>query len=287
MCNHNIRMNSPHDRPSRDPLILLAQEMKLRGFSKNTVKSYTYYITELIKFASRGSRDIQGKDIRDYLEWLVDEGKSASTVNTAYSSLKFYFEKILYRKFFATLPRVKKKKKLPVVLSVEEVRKLLDNISNIKHHTIVSLLYGCGLRVSEVVNIKMYDIDIERVMLHIRSGKGQKDRCVPLPQKLISILCKQSKLKLATDFLFTNGRNSKLTTATVQKIIKNAVKKTCISKHVSPHTLRHTFATHLLENGTSIRYIQKLLGHARMETTQTYVHVASHNLLNITSPLDV
>ena len=183
------------------------------------------------------------------------------------------------------LPRAKNKKRLPVVLSKQEINRMLDVTTNPKHHCIISLLYGSGLRVSEVINIKMLDIDLDRRMLRVFKGKGDKDRYVMLPQKLESILKKQTQIKQARDYLFTNNRNTKMTTRSIDKIVKHAAQLAGINKNVSSHTLRHSFATHLLENGTDIRYIQELLGHARLETTQIYTKVTNSSLKMIKSPL--
>lgn len=273
--------------PSKDPIEQLKQEMKLRGFSQKTIKSYIYYINEVLRFASVGPREIKAQNIKDYLEFLAVSGKSSSTLNTAYSALKFYFESVMKRSFFVSLPRSKNKKRLPVVLSQSEVMRMLEVIKNPKHHCIVSIMYGCGLRVSEVVNIKMLDIDLNRKMLRVYRGKGDKDRYVVLPEKLLSVLKKQINLKNKNDFLFTNFQNGKMSTRSIDKIVKSSARLSGINKNVSCHTLRHSFATHLLENGTDIRYIQALLGHARLETTQVYTHVANNSLAQIKSPLDI
>jgi len=275
-----------HYRPSRDPMLLLKQEMKLRGFSKKTVKSYLYYIEDCLRFAQADPKSIRQKDLRDYLEYLVDRGLSSSTLNLAYSALFFYFDKILHRKFFLHLPRAKQRKSLPVVLSKREIDKMLSVTSNPKHHCIISLLYGTGLRVGELVRVKMVDIDLDRMMLRVYQGKGRKDRFVILPKKLVPILSGQFKFKDLNEYLFTNGRGGCLTEASIQKVVASAAQKARINKKVTPHTLRHSFATHLLEAGTDIRYIQELLGHARLQTTQIYTKVALNNLVDINSPLD-
>ncbi|MDD5043701.1 MAG: tyrosine-type recombinase/integrase [Patescibacteria group bacterium] len=276
-----------HYRPSRDPIILLKQEMKLRGFSDKTIKSYIHYINDCLRFAGTDPRSASQKDVRAYLEYLADENLSASTINTAYSALLFYFGKILNRNFFVKIPRIKKEKHLPVVLSHEEINRMIGLSVNPKHRCILSLLYGTGVRVSELTHIKMCDIDLDRMVLRIYQGKGKKDRLTILPATLKKILSQQQGLKTSEDFLFTNGRGGRLTEASIQKIVALAAAKAGIGKTVSPHTLRHSFATHLLENGTDIRYIQELLGHAKLQTTQIYTHVASNNIKNITSPPDL
>lgn len=280
-------MNQSHYYPSQDPMVKLRQEMKLRNFSQKTIKSYLYYISDCLKKSNKQARAVTGGDIRNYLENLVSFGMSSSTLNSAYSALKFYFETILRRKFFFNIPRSKKEKHLPTVLSKEEIAKILSVVQNPKHRCIVALLYGTGLRVSELTHIKMCDIDLSRGLIRVFQGKGKKDRLTLLPESLKEVLSKQSKLKTPDDFLFTNGRGGRLTEASIQKIVAHAAVEAGIGKTVSPHTLRHSFATHLLENGTDIRYIQELLGHAKLQTTQIYTHVASSNLKNIKSPLDV
>ncbi len=264
----------------------LAQEMKLRKFSQSTVKSYTYYITRCLRMAGKSPRTITTADIRDYLEYAADQGASASTLNTTYSALKFYFETILKRKFFVSIPRAKTPKRLPTVLSKNEVHRMITSTANPKHRCIVSLLYGTGLRVSELVRLKIQDIDFDRDTAHIVQSKGGKDRVVTLPKTLKVTLLKQKQIKQPTDFLFTNGQNKRLTTKTIQNVIAAAAKRANIVKSVTPHTLRHSFATHLLESGVDIRYIQKLLGHARLETTQIYTHVAQEALARLPNPLD-
>ena len=163
---------------------------------------------------------------------------------------------------------------------------MIQQTHNIKHKTMIQLLYGCGLRVQELCNVRVSDIDMGRNVLKVSQGKGKKDRIVSLPVQLKNILSQQVQIKLPLDFLFTSVRKGKLHTRTVQKIVSHAAKKAKILKHVTPHTLRHSFATHLLEDGVDIRYIQALLGHKKLETTQIYTHVANNQLKHIVSPLD-
>lgn len=279
-------MNSQYYRPSRDPMRLLEQEMALRNLSPRTRKTYLGFVEEFLRFAEASPKEVSSSDIRTYLEWLANQGKAASTLNTAYSALQFYFQNILHRKFFTNIPRAKGGKKLPTILSKTEVKKMIEVTQNLKHRTIISLLYGAGLRVGEVVRLRMNAIDFDRNIIHVVQSKGAKDRITLLPQELKAILLIQRDLKDTNDFLFTNGRGGRLTEATVQKIVSHAAVKADIGKTVSPHTLRHSFATHLLEAGTDIRYIQSLLGHAKLETTQIYTHVAQSALQGIVSPLD-
>jgi site-specific recombinase XerD len=164
---------------------------------------------------------------------------------------------------------------------------MLEKTTNPKHNFLISLMYSAGLRVSETMKIKMRDFDLDRRMIVVHQGKGQKDRCTLLSEKLIPVLKKQLSLKKSSDYLFTGaGGKGHLTSESAEKIIKKAAESASITKKVSCHCLRHSFATHLLETGTNIRYIQELLGHTRLETTQIYTKVANNNLQNIKSPLE-
>ncbi|MFA5029338.1 MAG: site-specific tyrosine recombinase/integron integrase, partial [Patescibacteria group bacterium] len=255
------------------------------NYSPKTIKTYLYYNNELLNFCKKCPREIDTQDIKNYLGYLSDT-KSASTLSIAYNAIQFYYREIWKRSFFLNIHQPKKPKYLPAVLSKEEVDKMLGLTKNPKHHSIISLLYGTGIRVGELVRIKMRDVDLDRMMLRVFQGKGKKDRLAILPDKLRKILSIQMKLKGGDEYLFTNGRGQHLTEATIQKIVANSAMLAGIKKAVSPHTLRHSFATHLLEDGVDIRYIQELLGHARLQTTQIYTHVAKSHLSGIRSPLD-
>lgn len=279
-------MNESKYYPSQDPMRKLRQEMTLRNFSPKTIKSYLYYITHLLKLTNKSPREINSGDVRNYLESLA-ENKSASTVNIAHNALKFYFERILKRKFFVNLPRMKKEKYLPVVLSKDEVKRMIEATDNPKHKFLIQFLYSTGMRISEVVKVRMGDVDFDRKMVRVRQGKGKKDRYTLLAGSLLETLEKQSKLKKSDDYLFTGvGGKDHWQVMSAQKVIYQAAVKAGINKKVSAHTLRHSFATHLLEEGTDIRYIQSLLGHARLETTQIYTKVANNILSAIKNPLD-
>lgn len=272
--------------PSQDPMQKLKQEMRLRKFSLRTIKAYLYYITSVLKCASKNPRDISSDDLRAYLEKLANEEKSASTLNIAYSALKFYFEKILRRRFFMNILRAKMPKKIPKVFTKEEVRKILGTIQNVKHKLMLGLMYSSGLRVSEVTNVKVEDFDFQNRLLFIRGAKGAKDRTTILSEKVTGVLKKYICNKNFNDYVFESNQGDKLTERTVQKVFFEALKNSGIKKCASCHSLRHSFATHLLENGTDIRYIQELLGHAKLETTKIYTKVANNNLQKIKNPLD-
>ena len=274
--------------PSKDPVLKFEQEMKLRNFSQKTIKVYSYYIVEILNFANKNPRNIQSQDIRNYLEKLVDQRKSSSTLNIAYSALKLYFEKVLHRRFFVFLPRAKSEKKLPVVFNKKEVKRILETPKNIKHKLILQLIYSAGLRVSELIKIKVSDLDFENNLLFIKQSKGKKDRGTIFSKSLNLALKKYilKNNKTSNDLLFESIRGDKLSVRSIQKIFLSALKKSGINKNAGCHSLRHSFATHLLESGVNLRYIQELLGHKKLETTQIYTKVASNKLREIKNPLD-
>lgn len=284
--NRNLQSGLRSYYPSQDPMLKLKQEMKLRKFSQKTIKSYLYYITSVLKCASKNPKTVNTEDIRKYLEQLSDRKCSSSTLNTAYSALKFYFEKILCRRFFVNIPRAKQAKKLPETLSKEEVRRILGTIQNVKHKLALGFMYSSGLRISEVVNCKVGDLDFGNRMLRVREAKGAKDRTTILSEKICGVLKKYVKNKNAENYVFESERGGKLTERTLQKVFSEALKESGIKRPATCHSLRHSFATHLLESGTGIRYIQELLGHARLETTQIYTKVTNLSLKKIKSPLD-
>ena len=271
----------------RDPLYNLEQELRIRGFSPKTIKSYVLYNKLFLQFTDKSPKLVTNDDIRQYLISLKDKDCANSTLNVALNALKFYYRQILKRKFFFDIKGAKKTNYLPTILSKEEIERMLEKTTNPKHNFLISLMYSAGLRVSETIKIRMCDFDLDRKMIMVRQGKGGKDRCTLLSEKLIPTLQKQLTLKKPNDYLFTGaGGQGHLTAESAEKIVKKAVELAGIAKKVSCHSLRHSFATHLLEAGTSIRYIQELLGHARLETTQIYTRVANTNLQTIKSPLD-
>jgi len=171
--------------PSQDPLIKLKQEMRLRGFSQRTIKSYVYYVGQFLQFSGKSPKTVNTQDIYGFLERLVLQKRSSSTLNLAYSALQFYFGKILWRKFFLKIPRAKQSKKLPVVLSKAELSEILSLVKNIKHQLLLAMAYGGGLRVSEVINLKVADIDLEQNTIHVRQSKGGRDRMTLLSNKIL------------------------------------------------------------------------------------------------------
>ena len=276
-------MEDNHDYNSS--FVTFRQEMSLRGFSQSTVKSYIYYVEDFIRFARKSPKEANSSDIRAYLEKLIKDGRSSSTLNSAYSALYFYFGKVLRRKFFVNIPRTKKEKRLPVVLTKEEILRILGVVMNVKHKLILATMYSSGLRVSEVIDLKVCDLDLESKLLTVRQSKGKKDRTTVVSDKVADVLKKYLVNKDGKSLVFESDLGGKLTTRTVQVIFHEAMKKTGIKKDATCHSLRHSFATHLLESGTDIRYIQELLGHNSLQTTQIYTKVTNYGLKNIKSPL--
>ena len=273
-------------RQERTALYNLERELKIRGLSRRTIESYLLYNRLFLEFADKCPSEITNEDIRRYLESFVDRGCAHSTLNVALNALKFYYGQILQRKFFYGIKGAKKTGYLPIVLSKEEVARMLNLTKNPKHHFLISLMYSAGLRVSEAIKIRMRDFDFDRGLIVVRCGKGGKDRYTLLSEKLMPILKKQMALKKSSDYLFTGAQGKgHLTSESAEKIVKKAAQAANVAKKVSCHTLRHSFATHLLEDGTDIRYIQELLGHKKLETTQIYTKVTSNNLQKIKSPL--
>lgn len=267
----------------------LRKELASRKYSWRTMKLYLHYNEDFLKFVKKAPYEVSNSDVRDYLYHLAEKkDASASTLNIAINALKFYYGEVLKRKFAYEIKRPKKDKKLPVVLSREEVSKILSSISNIKHRAVLMLVYSAGLRVGEVVKLKPEDIDPRRKLIHIRGSKGRKDRYTVLSEVAWESLGKYQEKYKPIKWLFPGARSERhISTRTVQAIFEQAKEKADIRKDVTVHTLRHSFATHLLESGVDLRYIQELLGHKSSKTTEIYTHVSNKSLSKIKSPLDL
>jgi integrase/recombinase XerD len=265
------------------------QKLELKKYSNSTVKSYISCFEDFINhYHDSIIDDLNENDIRQYLQLLIQNKRSNSYINQAINSIKFYYEMVLgMPNRFYSIERPKKEKKLPVVLSKENVRRLIDNSNNIKHRCIISLLYSAGLRRSELLNLKLTDIDSSRMLILVRGAKGNKDRYTLLSVKSLNDLRLYYKQWRPSVYLFESPNGEKYSPNSVWKIVANATIKAGINKRVSPHTLRHSFATHLLEAGTDLRYIQLLLGHSSTKTTEIYTHVAKSSFDSIKNPLDL
>ena len=261
-------------------LVKLKRELEIRSSSSRTVKGYLYSVGKFLEYSD--NKGLNENSVKDYIQ-LNLQNKNPASVRKDLFAIKFFFENVLMRKI--NLPNPKKNSTLPDILTPEEIRKLIESTSNIKHKLIIKFLYGCGLRVSEVTNLKKGDLYFEEELIHIKLAKGKKDRFVKIPGSIISETRALVELN-GGKYLFESNRGGRLTTATIQAILKNASKKAEIKKRVYPHLLRHSYATHLLEAGTDLRIIQKLLGHSDIKTTQIYTHISQASIKNIKSPLD-
>ncbi|HQI05165.1 MAG TPA: site-specific integrase [bacterium] len=262
--------------------------LQLKRYSSNTRKSYiNAFQNFLVFFSHKKIDDLKKNEIQEYLLSQLENGTSSSFQNLQINAIKFYYEKVLGRKReIYDLPRPKKEHKLPAVLSEEEIIKLFKQVSNIKHKAILYLIYSGGLRLSEVVNLKITDIDSKRNLILIRESKGKKDRTTLLSQALLELLRDYYREYKPENYLFEGQKGGQYSVRSVQNIFRMALSKSGIKKHATVHTLRHSFATHLLERGTDLRYIQELLGHANSKTTEIYTHITKKGLDKIVSPLD-
>lgn len=264
---------------------ILHQEMRLRNYSPKTVKAYTRAIRELYRNVKRSLRELSEDDIRKYIMGLHERGLSSQTIALATNAINFLYRDIYKKQKYQLLRHPKRSQKLPTVLTRSEISHILENTTNKRHGTMLALSYGAGLRVGEVISLRIRDIDLEELVLTVRQGKGRKDRRTVLSDKLIDDLRSLMAGRDSKEYLFESNRGGKLTAESAQSIFRNGLKRAGIKKDASFHSLRHSFATHLLENGVDVRYVQELLGHANIRTTQIYTHLTNPALKNIKSPL--
>lgn len=264
------------------------KKLELKKYANNTVKTYVICFEAFINYYSKYDLlEINEGLIRTYLQRLVQEKKSNSYINQSINSIKFYYEIVLgMPNRFYSIERPRKESKLPKVISKEEVKAIINATNNSKHKCIVSLLYSAGLRRSELLNLKLVDIDSKRMLIRVDGGKGNKDRFTLLSESVLKDLRVYFKEYKPRKWLFEGVNCKQYAPTSVVKIIKMACGKANIKRNVTPHVLRHSFATHLLENGTDLRYIQALLGHSSSKTTEIYTHVALNNFNKIKNPLD-
>ena len=283
-------------RPSKQDLLSYRpcpseyiNHLKMKRYSPNTIRTYTDLFEEFINYYPQlDPKEISEKEIISFIRYLVDERQiSASYQNQSINAIKFYYEQVLGgRKKFYFIERPRRERRLPVVLSEQEVVKLFEVTANIKHKCLLMLLYSAGLRISEALHLKINDIDSERMQITIRNAKGNKDRLGLLSEGLLPILREYFRLYDPKEYLFEGINGNQYSGRSAQSVLRQAVSKASIRKRVTLHTLRHSFATHLLENGTDLRYIQTLLGHNSSRTTEIYTHVSTKALGQIKSPLD-
>lgn len=271
-----------------NPSELFIKELRRRRYSERTIITYVYCLEKFLSWCKKPINRITKKDVAAFLELKNKKGFAGNTLNVNLMAIKFYFEEILGRKMWIDIKYSKVPKELPEVLSKEEVKKLIDSTKNLKHVLIISLLYSAGLRVSELVNLKVKDLNLEMKHGFVRNGKGGKDRIFILSDNLIKPLKRliENEFLEDKDYLFKSNRNKKYSLRTIQKIVDNSAKSSGLKRKIHPHTLRHSFATHLIENGYALENVQSLLGHKSPETTMIYTHIASPTLINTRSPLD-
>jgi len=260
-----------------------------KRYSPNTIKTYVSYFRSFAKvFQDTPLESLCTQQINNYLRELIhNQGISPSQQNQRISAIKFYYEQVLGRKkAYYQLSRPKKERKLPNILTVEEVELLLKQCKNLKHKCILMTLYSGGLRRSELINLKIKDIDSERMLIRISQSKGNKDRYTLLSEKLVTLLRTYYKWYKPKYWLFEGQGGGQYSATSIANILKKALKDSHLDKHATPHTLRHSFATHLLEQGINLRYIQEILGHSSTKTTEIYTHVSSRQLTKIQNPLD-
>ncbi|MCU0420613.1 MAG: site-specific integrase [Cyclobacteriaceae bacterium] len=286
-----LERNAP-PRPVADyeyALERVREKLTIKGYAASTQKTYMEQLKLFFRFfQGRRPETVDRAAIEQYQRHLVEKKKvSRSTQNQAVNAIKFFYEIILGGPREVYWPdRPLREFKLPSVLDESEVEAILRQVVNLKHRAILFTIYSAGLRVSEVCRLRVQDVDSKRKLLMIRASKGNADRMTLLSEKLLSVLRSYYRAYRPRSFLFEGAGGAAYSTRSIQKILKDAVRKAGVKKQVSVHTLRHSFATHLLERGTDLRYIQALLGHKSSKTTEIYAHVTKRGMEKITSPLD-
>ena len=270
----------------RDRMI---KDMELKNLSPRTIKTYLHWMKEFTNHYGKSPLQLGDEEIRDFLHYLLKTRKSSqASMNQAYSAMKFFYERTLQREWDGTkIPRSKIPKKLPVVLSQGEVQRIFSVTKNLKHLAAFMILYSGGLRVGELIKLKVSDIDSERMTIRVRHGKGAKDRYTVLGERTLEVIREYWQAYHPIDWLFPGVKDGNYVSAsTIQRAFRDTLDLTHITKKASVHTLRHSFATHLLEQGIDLYYIQRLLGHTSPKTTAVYIHIARKNIAQIKSPID-
>ena len=266
------------------------EHLKLKAYSPNTLRTYSIAFAQLLYLLKNFPvQNLSPERLRSYFLYCHEKLKlSENEIHSRINAVKFYYEQVLHKpKMFIDIPRPKKKQMLPKMLTKAEVKKIFSLAENSKHKLMLQLCYGMGLRVSEVVNLKVADIDSHHKTVRIEQAKGKKDRMVVLPEIILVDLRNYYLQYRPKTFLFEGQYGDAYSVRSLQAVFKNAMNKAGIIKKVGIHGLRHSFATHLLETGTDIRFIQELLGHNSIKTTQIYTHITDVQKWNIKSPLDM
>jgi len=269
----------------KSQLINIAQQkLTIRNYSPRTIASYLSSIRHFADWLLHNSIEcISDETINQYL-YDLQKKRSISSIKQSVAAIKFVFTDVLNKNVPEALNiRFRKEEKIPVVLSEAEIVRLFSAVSNLKHKTILMTVYSAGLRLSETLNLKRSDIDFNRMIITVRQGKG---RNTVLSEALVQQIQKYFRQYNPKEYVFEGRHGKQYSASSVQNIMKRAVKKAGLKKHATVHTLRHSFSTHLLENGTDIRFIQEILGHKRLETTQIYTHISTVAFNRVKSPLD-
>ncbi len=264
------------------------QRLELKRYANNTVKVYVQFFEQFINmYPDRALESLNEVDVRRYLQTLINKNLSTSYLNQAINAIKFYYEGVLgMPNRFYDLERPRKERHLPKVISKEEILDIIAHANNLKHKCIIQLLYSSGLRRSELVQLKLEDIDSKRMLIHVKQAKNKKDRYTLLSTNVLADLRLYCEQWQPSNYLFEGMHGQPYSPVSVLKVVKSAAERAGIRTRVTPHMLRHSFATHLLEAGTDIRQIQVLLGHSSTKTTEIYTHVANHTFTAIKNPLD-
>ena len=282
----NSVFQEPHMTPLRQRFI---EDMQMRGLAPTTQRSYIHYVADFAKFYRASPESLDLEDIREYELYLLHERNlSPESINSFVSAVQFLYQVTLEMPWGKEcFPRVRRADKLPVVLSQDEVSRFFEHVTHLRHRAALMVCYGAGLRISEAVSLKISDIDSQRKVIHVRQGKGGKDRYAMLSPRLLAVLRSYYRAARPKDYLFPSwGPSGHLGCGALTGACTLAAKHSGIPKRITPHTLRHSFATHLLEGGTDSRTIQALLGHSRADTTARYIRVAAHVVAGTPSPLD-
>ncbi|MBI5969382.1 MAG: site-specific integrase [Deltaproteobacteria bacterium] len=268
----------------------MKMDLELKNYSPRTRSCYLTWVRSFALHFRRSPEELGDPEIREYLHHLIQAKKaSQSGISQAYSALKFFYETTLKRDWNGfRIPRVQTGKRLPVVLSEQEIQDIFSATRNLKHRALLMTIYSAGLRVSEVVHLKVSDIDSQRMTIRVQQGKGQKDRYTLLAQRTLEVLREYWKEYRPQGWLFPGKPETEpLSVSAVQRVFEKILLQAGIKKPASVHTLRHSFATHLLEAGTDLYHIQRLLGHTTPKTTAIYLHLSRKNLGGVISPLDL
>ncbi|MES2810825.1 MAG: tyrosine-type recombinase/integrase [Bacteroidota bacterium] len=277
---------NPHNQQELERMV---HQLQLKGYSQSTIRCYTQEFAQFLYFIKDKEADTCNEvEVREFLLHCITELKlKENTLHSRINGIKFYYEQVLFHnRIFIEIPRPKKQLKLPKALNTDEIKRIFLAAKNLKHNMMLKLCYGMGLRLSEIVNLKIADIDSKTMLVYVERGKGKKDRYVNLPESILIQLREYYLIYKPKEYLFEGQYGGQYSSRSLQKVFKDSLKEAQIWKKVGIHSLRHSYATHLLENGTDIRFIQELLGHNSISTTLLYTNVTDRTLRKIVSPLD-